>query len=149
MTVELGRQTWEFFLAAGLGLGLGVLYDLGRGIRRERPRLTPAVDIGFALCFFLGLWLTAIYTDGLRLYQAMGCFLGAAAYFLTVSPPLLGLWRRGLRGLGRLGRRCALPMKKSVYFLRKVAKKLFPSSGKWGTIKEIPLSPKRLREKRR
>ena len=37
MSVEVGRQSAEFFLAAVTGIGLGLLYDLGRGIRRERP----------------------------------------------------------------------------------------------------------------
>lgn len=147
MTVELSRQAAEFFWAAALGLGLGLIYDMGRALRREKPRLTIPVDVLFALVFFLGLWLTSIYTQGLRLYQCLGVFLGAGVYFLTLSPFLVRLWRRGLRAVGRLARGILKPMKKSVYFLRKLAKKLFPSSGKWGTIKTIPFSPRRFRSR--
>ncbi len=149
MTVALSRQTWEFLLAAALGLGLGILYDMGRALRREKPRLTIPVDLLFGLALFLGLWLTSIYTRGLRLYQCLGCLLGAAAYFLTVSPWLLRFWRRCFRGLRRFWGLLRLPVKKSVFFLRKLAKKLFPSSGKWGTIKTIPFSPKHAKEKHR
>ena len=77
MTVEVGRQGLEFFWAAVLGVGLGVFYDLGRALRREKPGLTVPVDAVFAVIFFLSLWLTSVYTRGLKLYQCLGIFLGA------------------------------------------------------------------------
>lgn len=147
MSVDLSVQAVEFFGAAGLGIILGVLYDLGRALRREHPKLTILVDIIFALIFFMAMGLTAIYTHGFRLYQGLGTFLGAGLYFLTVSPWFVRLWRRFFRSLRRLLRTFLLPAKKSVFFLRKLAKKLFPSSGKWGTIKMIPFSPKRHKTK--
>lgn len=145
MSVELSRQTAEFFCAAGLGIALGLFYDVGRALRRERPGLTVPVDLSFGLIFFLTLWLTSIYTRGLRLYQCLGVFLGAGLYFLTVSPFLLRFWRRVFHCFGRLIPGIFTPVKKSMRFLRKLAKKLFPSSGKWGTIKVIPFSLKRHR----
>lgn len=138
MTVEVSRQGLEFLWAALLGIGLGFVYDLGRALRREKPGLTVPVDAVFALIFFLSLWMTSIYTRGLKLYQCMGVFLGAGLYFLTVSPPLLRLWRSGLRHLARLRQKFRRVRKKSAVFLQKLVKKLFPSLGKWGTIINIP-----------
>ncbi len=151
MTVDPGRQGMEFLWAALLGIGLGFLYDLGRGVRREKPRLTIPVDMLFSLVFLLSLSLTAVYTRGLRLYQCLGVFLGAGAYFVTVSPPILRQWRRFLRGIGRGCGKIRRTVKKSMVFLRKLAKKLFPSSWKWGTIKNVLWADKsrRIKEIRR
>ena len=151
MTVDPGRQGMEFLWAALLGIGLGFLYDLGRGVRREKPRLTVPVDMLFSLVFLLSLSLTAVYTRGLRLYQCLGVFLGAGAYFVTVSPSILRQWRRFLRGIGRGCGKIRRTVKKSMVFLRKLAKKLFPSSWKWGTIKNVLWADKsrRIKEIRR
>jgi len=134
MTVELSRQGAEFFWAALTGLGLGLIYDLERALRREHEKLTVPADGLFALLFFLALALTAVYTRGLRLYQGLGIFLGAGLWFLTLSPRFVVLCRRGIRrmarGLGAIRRGA----KKTVCFLRKTAKKLFPFEGKWSTI---------------
>ncbi len=150
MTVEVSRQALDFAAFWGLGLALGLCYDLGRALRREHPGLTVPADLLFGLLFFLSVWLLSLSAYGLRLYLCLGLFLGATLYFLTLSTPLLGLFRRGLRGLGRLGRKILRPLKKSGCFLRKHAKKLFSSLGKSVTIKAIPFSPGRSpsREKR-
>ena len=116
MIQETSRQAAEFFWAAVLGIGLGVLYDMGRAVRREKPRLTIAVDILFAAAFFLSLWLTSIYTWGLRLYQCLGVFLGSSIYFLTLSPVLVRVFRRMLRGIRRVLGKMLLPAKKSMCF---------------------------------
>lgn len=149
MSIDLSRQTIEFFCSAILGIILGILYDMGRALRREHPRLTIPVDILFGLIFFLAMWLTSIYTRGLRIYQCLGVFLGSGLYFLTVSIYLVRLWRCVLQHLQHFVRIIFLPAKKSLFFLRKLVKKLFPSSGKWGTIKVVPFSPKRHRKKER
>ena len=143
MTVAVSRQAWEFFGSAGLGILLGFLYDLGRALRREHRSLTIPVDTLFALVFFLSLWLLSVYVRGLRLFHCLGIFLGGAVYFLTLSPLVVRLVRKGLRAAGWLLGKVLAPAKKSVDFLRKLAKKLFPSPGKWGTIKLIPFSLKR------
>ena len=142
MIQEISRQAAEFFLAGGLGVLLGLFYDVGRSFRRLRSGLTVTVDVLFAVAFFLSLWLMSVYTRGLRAYQCLGIFLGGSVYFLTVSPFLLRGMEWLLRRLGRLGGIIFLPVKKIMYFLRKLAKKCFPSSGKWGTINAIPFSPR-------
>lgn len=140
MTVDVSRQALEFAVSGGLGLVLGVLYDLGRALRREHRALTIPADLGFGLLFFLSVWILSLYTYGLRLYTCLGIFLGAAVYFLTLSPPLLRLFRRCFQGMGQLLRKIFRFMKKSGIFLRKHAKKLFSSWGKSVTIKAIPFS---------
>ena len=156
MSVEVGRQSAEFFLAAVTGIGLGLLYDLGRGIRRERPGFTAVVDILFALALFLSpIFLSipsaAVCTRGLRLYQCLGIFLGAGTYFLTASPLILRLWRRFLRMLARGREKILRTLKKTVCFLRKLAKKLFSTWRKWSTMNCVLRSPKRrsVKEQRR
>lgn len=159
MSVTVGRQGLEFLWAAALGVGLGFLYDMGRALRRERQRLTVPVDILFALVFFLCLWLSSIYTRGLRLYQCLGVGLGAAAYFLTAGPHLLRLWRRLLRLLGRMKRRLRellghlggkllFPVKKSAGFFQKLVKKLFSSLEKWSKIEKVSVPSKRREQQR-
>ena len=129
MSVEVGRQSAEFFLAAVTGIGLGLLYDLGRGIRRERPGFTAVVDILFALALFLTLCLTAVCTRGLRLYQCLGIFLGAGIYFLTASPLVLRLWRRFLRMLARGREKILRTLKKLCVFCENSQKNSFQLGG--------------------
>ncbi len=142
MIPGLGTQVKEFLLSGGLGLGLSLCYDWGRAHRRIFPKLTLPVDMLFALLFFLCLMLLSIYTRGLKLYQILGLGLGAALYFLALSSwilrPLLVLLGK-IRGLGKFG---AKVKKKIIIFLRKLRKKLFPSSEKWSTIGVIPFLPK-------
>lgn len=142
MIQGIGTQTREFLISGALGLGLALLYDWGRVHRRVFPKLAVPVDLFFALIFFLVLMLTSIYSRGLTLYQLLGMGLGAALYFLAISPwlmrPLFALLGK-IRGLGKALKN---KMKKFVIFLRKLEKKLFPSSGKWSTIDMIPFSPK-------
>lgn len=148
MTLSLTAQTVKFLIALGLGVVLGILYDFGRAIRRVAPILTLPVDILFGLTVFLALFLTSLYTGGLTLYQLLGIMGGGGLWFLTlgriVLRMLVGLLLRFRRQMGILWS----GGKKSVKFLRKLVKKLFPSSRKWGTIDMIPFSPKKQKKAR-
>lgn len=148
MTLSLTAQTVKFLIALGLGGVLGILYDFGRAIRRVAPILTLPVDILFGLTVFLALFLTSLYTGGLTLYQLLGIMGGGGLWFLTlgriVLRMLVGLLLRFRRQMGILWS----GGKKSVKFLRKLVKKLFPSSRKWGTIDMIPFSPKKQKKAR-
>ena len=138
MTPAVGRQGLLLLTALVLGMGFGCLYDLGRGLRREKPGLTAPVDLAFALVWALGLFLVSVYTHGLRLYQLLGVGLGAALWFRGPGGVLLPLWRRCLRAGARLRRGLRRLLKKTGVFLRNFAKKRFPSGGKWGTISKVP-----------
>lgn len=143
MIRSLSQQGLFLGVSVALGILLGLLYDLGRALRRVHTRLTLPVDTLFALAFLLTLLLTGLYTGGLRLYELLGICLGAGGYFLTLSPRFLALQLWIFRATRRFFRCLLMPLKKTVCFLRKVVKKLFPSSKKWGTIEVIPCSPKR------
>ena len=143
MIQGIGSQGLGLLWAVTLGAALGLLYDLERGFRRLWPGCTVPMDLLFSLLFLLSLLGLALYTGGLRIYQLLGLGLGAAAYFLGASPLVLSLWQRVLGGLGRMGRRIRDRWKKTVIFLRKLAKKLFSTSWKWGTINVIPFLPER------
>lgn len=139
----LSVQLREFLFSGLLGLGLGFVYDIFRSLRRIRKRWTAALDFMFALLFFLVLLLLSLYTGGLKLYQCLGILLGSSLYFLLLSPLLLRCFGSVLRVLGAGKRRAGNALKKSVYFLRKVAKKFFSSWKKWSTIDAIPFFRRR------
>ncbi len=141
MIVSLGTQTGEFLWAGGVGLGMGLLYSLGRGVRRACPGMTVPVDGLFAIVYFLTLLLMAVYTGGLELYQVLGTVLGAGLWFLTMGPPLERLLGVLFRKIRRAADRAGSFLKKTLKFLQKSLKKFFPSSGKWGTIDVIPFYP--------
>ena len=142
MIPGLGSQGWGFLWAALAGVCLGLCYDFGRGLRRVWPGLTVPVDAVFSLGYLLVLLGLMLYTEGLRIYQVLGIFGAAALYHLTLGGPILRFWLRCFSRLRRLGGRIARGCKKSVIFLRKLQKKLFSTSQKWGTIKAIPFLPK-------
>ena len=148
MTVDVGRQGLELLLAAALGVGLGLLYDMGRALRRQRIGWTAPADLLFALVFFLVLWLTGIYAGGLRLFHCLGIGLGACVYFLTLSPHTVRIFRRFFRSLGCIVRKIRARGAKGANILQKHAKKLFPYRRKWSTILETSRPWKRRREPR-
>ena len=141
MILPLDAQGMSLLWAVLVGLGLAILYDLGRGLRQAWHGLTVPLDLLFSLCFLLGLLGLSLYTGGLRIYQCLGIITGGGLYFLTLSPPILRLWRRFLGVLAALFRKIRTQCKKSVIFLRKLEKKLFSTSWKWGTISTIPFLP--------
>lgn len=148
MSLSLTAQAVKLLIALGLGFGLGLVYDFLRAPRRVSPALTLPADLLFALALFIGLFLLSLYTGGVTLYQLGGLLSGGGLWFMTLSPfvlrRLIGLllWFRRLMGRGSRG------VKKSVNFLRKLLKKLFPSSRKWGTIEAIPFSPEKPKKAR-
>ncbi len=143
MTQALSQQAFFFLWAGAGGILLGMFYDFGRMFRRCFPKMTVPADCLFALCFFLCLMALSLYTAGLRLYQCLGLALGAAGYFLAFSSIFQKIFGRFWAAFRAMGCRHRRIMKKSLCFLRKIAKKFFPSSEKWVTILKRPFFPKR------
>lgn len=138
MISGLATQLRFFLWAMGTGALLGLCYHWGQVHRRVFPKLTPVVDFLFALLLFCGLFLLSVYTRGLSLYGLLGAGLGGAGYFFFFSGWLLRPLVWGLQRIRGIGRKAKIGVKKTVNFLRKLVKKLFPSGAKWGTIKGIP-----------
>lgn len=96
MMLNMQAQTVAFLQSIWLGAGFAVVYDLFRLIRRRTHAgliLTAVLDSLFWLftlsAFFLFVVLT-VRGDG-RIYYVAGTVLGAALYFLTISPAVLSL----------------------------------------------------------
>lgn len=119
MILPLDAQGMSLLWAVLVGLGLAILYDLGRGLRQTWHGLTVPLDLLFSLCFLLGLLGLSLYTGGLRIYQCLGIISGGGLYFLTLSPRFCGFgggfWASWLRCSAKIRTQC----KKSVIFLPK------------------------------
>lgn len=105
MTVDIARQLQGLCQAVLLGGALGIVYDLMRVLRRSIPLgwLTGLLDFLFWVMSTLALFRFshAAWDGQIRLYGAVFCMLGGAAYFWGVSPLILGV----LFGLTALLRR--------------------------------------------
>ncbi len=123
------------------GIGLGLLYDVFRTVRRRMQGRTVTVitDILFCMAVCLAIFLVG-YTFGkgrTRGHMAAGACLGAAVYFLLLSTAVLRL----LALLAALVRRAAitalLPVKLFLNLLKKITiflKNAFYYKRKWYTI---------------
>jgi len=93
MNPDIARQLQALCQAVLLGGALGVVYDGMRVLRRSFLR--PAVDWTLDLLFWV-LATAALFRfshhawDGqIRLYGALFCIMGGAAYFWGISPVFL------------------------------------------------------------
>lgn len=99
MDFSVTHEAYVFFVSVLSGIGIGVLYDCLRTIRRCSGAAGAITDIedtifwivAVALMFFAGL----LSNNGeLRWYQFFGCFLGNILYFLTFSRAFCFLIRK-------------------------------------------------------
>jgi len=88
MELPVTLQAVQFAEAFALGLGLGLLYDLFRAVRRVHPHTTRLLDALFCLLLLFSLLLFALYPGRgeFRLFFYLGIGLGSVLYFLTISP---------------------------------------------------------------
>ena len=72
---------------------LGLVYDLLRAPRKLLPKLAGVLDALFLLALLLSLLFFALYAGQgqFRLFFFPGIILGAAGYFLALSPVVLRL----------------------------------------------------------
>lgn len=61
MIQGIGSQGLGLLWAVALGAALGVLYDLGRGLRRAWSGCTVPMDLLFSVLFLLSLMGLALY----------------------------------------------------------------------------------------
>ena len=132
MSVDPAAQARALALCLAAGAALGLFYDLLRLFRRAPALrlLAGLLDLLFWLAAAGLLFSCALgLGDGrVRLYMAAGLGLGAALYFLLLSPPVRGLLARLSSRLGRLLRLLTAPLRFSsrrlVFFCRRLQKKL-------------------------
>ena len=110
MTTDIARQLQGLCRAVLLGGSLGILYDLMRVVRRriQLRWLEILLDLLFWAAATVALFLFShdAWDGQVRLYGAMFCLLGGAAYFWGISPlvlpALLGLTALAGKVLGIL-----------------------------------------------
>lgn len=145
MSVDIARQGQAVCQALLLGGVLGLVYDLMRVLRRRipLPGLGGALDFLFWVLATAGLFLFSQQAwDGqVRLYGAVFCFLGGAAYFWGMSPLALRLGFAVADMLGFILGILSLPVRLLARLFKrfgKFAKNIFPFRGKWSMIKPKP-----------
>ena len=124
----------QFLLAGGLGAALGLFYDLLRAVRRIRPRTVRILDALFCAALLPSLLLFALYPGRgqFRLFFYPGIFLGAAIYFLTLSPLVLRLLAGVFRILGSILRTVSAPPANFIQKNSKYCKKYLFNCGQIG-----------------
>lgn len=146
MSAVIHQETVIFLMAVLHGIGLTVLYDLLRALRRAVPHGVAAVSCEDFLFWITSGFLTFCfafrYTDGvIRAYVSAGIALGAVLYHFTVSTVVLkavarlftfvadvaagvfSFWKRILMrlsfGTSRLCRKIRRFLKKTIEFKKK------------------------------
>lgn len=135
--MEMGNyvsaQMLLFLRAIGLGLCLGLLYDVLGALRRLGGRLWGGVlDTGFCLTAAVSVLFFVLAGDGeLRIFVAVGVLGGAVLFRCLLGPLLRPVWAFWLE-------LALLPARLARKFLKKCeqkAKKVFSFLRKWFTIK--------------
>ena len=119
----------RFLLSCLLGCLLGILYGALRPLRRRKPVLGDLLFLPAAVWLWLEVSFRICRGD-LRLGYSFGlfagCFLWEATAGRLLRPVFEGIWK----GLEEICCFLLLPLKKFLYFV----KKLFASVKKWVTI---------------
>lgn len=146
MELPIALQLMQAAVSSGVGVGLGIVYDLLRALRWEWPRGKHPAD-GLFWC----VTVTALYLLGmsagrgqLRIFMVCCAGLGGTGYFLLLSPVLFPQFRRGTGFLGKILRRFRdfwrKKRKKHKKFSQNV-KKFFPNGPGWVTMKKNHQNP--------
>ena len=129
-----------FIVGAGVGAALSAFLDLFRALRKCRVHPSWAVaveDFLFWLTASVSLFLLVqIGNKGvLRFYIFLGCGLGAACYFLTITKLLLPVFLAFFRLLGWILSKCCLIFE----IIRKIIKifLIFPLKKIFESIKMV------------
>ncbi len=145
MTVDIARQLQGLCRAVLLGGGLGVLYDLMRVARRRLSWawLGGLLDLLFWIAATVALFLFSheAWNGQIRLYGALFCLLGGAAYFWGLSPVVLKVCFLSMRVLERVLGILTLPLRAVGRLFKrfgKNAKNIFPFGRKWSMIRLKP-----------
>lgn len=142
MKISVAEQAVVFTGAVVLGLGVGVLYDLMRLLRRHvrLPLLGSVLDLLFWSITTIALFCFVVSVgDGeVRIYVLLAVLGGAVAYFLSLSAWILSLGELLVDGLAALFRCVLMPIRLSGRIIKKIRKKLknlFLYRRKWYKIK--------------
>ena len=115
----MSSQAVAFVVAIGLGVAMGVFFDLFRVLRRlarHKTVATAAQDVFFWLISTLLMFvlLTGLNQGEIRGYHFLGLILGAIVYLLTFSRHLVAFLLRISRAVGRYFKNKAVVAKKGL-----------------------------------
>ncbi|MBO5918506.1 MAG: spore cortex biosynthesis protein YabQ [Oscillospiraceae bacterium] len=144
MAADVSAQGWALVQALGLGLALGVLYDLLRilRVRIALPLLGGVLDLLFwvSATVVLFVWSQGAWGGRIRLYGVFGVALGGGLYFRLFSRHLLRVGYLLADVVHFLLDLALMPMR-GVFFLTKkiknYAKNTFSYGRKWYRIKTL------------
>ena len=131
METPITLQLYQMGLSLAAGVGLGLVYDLLRALRRT-VGAAPAADAAFWCIACAGLFCLGMAPGQgqLRIFMAACAVAGAGAYLALGSPLLLPVLCRMLAFLGRILRFFLRPLGLAGRKLKKfwkTGKKFFPS----------------------
>ena len=131
MELYVSRQLMQLLCSASVGMGIGLVYDLFRILRR-RLKADALFDILFWLCCLAALFTLGMDMGGgaLHIFMLVSAAFGFSAYMLTLSTPVMGV----LDKIASVISLALSPLKKLEKFFAKVVKKFFSYFRDWFTM---------------
>lgn len=125
MELSIRTQAVSLLLACALGMGLGLVYDLLRPIRRHRGDFVW--DLLFCLCAAVSAFLFAMRSPGgvLGTGEILLALFGLLVYYHLLSPTLLPVFGKTYRRIGGF----RIITQKALKKVAQDAKKLFQKTG--------------------
>lgn len=117
MEIELQHQGLALLLALGMGIAVGLVYDLLRPLRRRTGKAAgAALDVLFCLLSGFMVFSFAMGAgDGrLGLWELTAALLGFVGYLYTLSRPILRIFTAGLDFLCNFMTACKNLIKKTA-----------------------------------
>lgn len=135
MSLSVSHQGWALLLSLGMGVGIGLLYDILRPARHAGSRvLARLLDAAFSAAAAAALFFFAMASGDGRLgtWELAAAMLGFLLYIHLLSPLLLPPMEKIFRTAGIFWGKVKNLIKK----VQNLVKKLFPKIRECFRIKE-------------
>lgn len=135
MSLSVSHQGWALLLSLGMGVGIGLLYDILRPARHAGSRvLALLLDAAFSAAAAVALFFFAMASGDGRLgtWELAAALLGFLLYMHLLSPLLLPPMEKIFRAAGIFWSKVENLIKK----VQNLVKKLFPKIRECFRIKE-------------